>query len=258
MSWAAPLGVFALIIGVWYFISLVIIDPDVQFLLPPPDQVITQGFGDSDIRAELFEALGRTTGVALFGLAISIAIGVAWGVLMSMATWAERALFPYAVLLQCVPILALVPLIGFWFEFGYFSRVIVCVLISLFPMVSNTLFGLQSVDRGQLELFKLQKASAPVVLFKLRFPAALPAIFAGMRISAGLAVVGAIVADFFFRQGDPGIGILLSNYTSRLQGPPLFAAIITAAVLGFVIFWVFGRLRTLVVGRWYDLSADGN
>ena len=254
----APLIVFLVLLGVWYFISDVVLDPDLQFLLPPPHQIITQGFGDPDIRAELLDALGRTTQVALTGLAAAIVIGAIWGILMAMATWAENALFPYAVLLQCIPILALVPLLGFWFGFGFFARVLVCILIALFPMISNTLFGLQSVERGQLELFRLQKANRWTVLTKLQLPAALPAIFAGMRISAGLAVVGAIVGDFFFRQGNPGIGILLSNYASRLQGPPLFAAIFVAAFLGFAIFWVFGRLRTLAVGRWYDVSADGN
>ena len=258
LSLVGPLAVFAVLIGIWYFISTVVLDPDLQFLLPPPHQIITQGFGDPDIRSELLEALGRTTQVALTGLAAAIVIGAIWGILMAMAKWAESALFPYAVLLQCIPILALVPLIGFWFGFGFFARVLVCILIALFPMISNTLFGLQSVERGQLELFRLQKASRWTVLRKLQFPAALPAIFAGMRISAGLAVVGAIVGDFFFRQGNPGIGILLSNYASRLQGPPLFAAILVAAFLGFAIFWIFGRLRTLAVGRWYDLSVDGN
>lgn len=258
LSLIAPLAVFAVLIGVWYFISIVVLDPDLQFLLPPPHQIITQGFGDPDTRAEILGALGRTTQVALTGLAAAIVIGAIWGILMAMAKWAESALFPYAVLLQCIPILALVPLIGFWFGFGFFARVLVCILIALFPMISNTLFGLQSVERGQLELFRLQKASRWTILRKLQFPAALPAIFAGMRISAGLAVVGAIVGDFFFRQGNPGIGILLSNYASRLQGPELFAAILVAAFLGFAIFWIFGRLRTLAVGRWYDLSADGN
>ena len=258
IGWLAPIAVFAVLIGIWYYISDVVLDPDLQFLLPPPHTIITDGFGDSEIRSELWSGLGNTVQVALIGLLASIVIGTFWGVLMSMASWAERALFPYAVILQCIPILALVPLIGFWFGFGFFSRVLVCILISLFPMVSNTLFGLQSVERGQLELFKLQKAGRLTVLRKLQFPAALPAIFAGMRISAGLAVVGAIVADFFFRQGTPGIGILLSNYASRLQGAPLFAAILVAAMLGFLIFALFGRLRTLVVGRWYDVSVDGN
>jgi NitT/TauT family transport system permease protein len=257
-SFVGPVAVFAVLIGIWYFISTVVLDPDLQFLLPPPHQIITEGFGDADTRTELLEALGRTTQVALTGLAAAIVIGAVWGILMAMAKWAESALFPYAVLLQCIPILALVPLIGFWFGFGFFARVLVCILIALFPMISNTLFGLQSVERGQLELFRLQRASRWTVLRKLQFPAALPAIFAGMRISAGLAVVGAIVGDFFFRQGNPGIGILLSNYASRLQGPALFAAILVAAFLGFAIFWLFGRLRTLAVGRWYDVSADGN
>jgi len=257
-SWLAPAAVFAALLGVWYFVSGVILDPDLQFLLPKPNTILTEGLLDPDIRAELLQALGRTATVALTGLAVAIVLGAGWGILMSLANWAERALFPYAVILQCIPILALVPLIGFWFGYGFFARVLVCILIALFPMVSNTLFGLQSVERGQLELFRLQKAGRLTVLTKLQFPAALPAIFAGMRISAGLAVVGAIVGDFFFRQGKPGIGILLSNYASRLQGPPLFAAILVASLLGFAIFWIFGRLRTLAVGRWYDLSADGN
>ncbi len=258
LTFLAPIAVFAAFVGIWYFITYVILAPDLRFLLPPPHALITDALLDAKIRSEIAVGLGRTTVVALTGLAIAIAIGIGWGILMSLAKWAERALFPYAVILQCIPILALVPLIGFWFGFGFFARVLVCILIALFPMVSNTLFGLQSVERGQLELFRLQKTGRLTVLRKLQFPAAAPAIFAGMRISAGLAVVGAIVGDFFFKQGKPGIGNLLSNYTSRLQGAPLFAAILSASLLGFVIFWIFGGLRKLAVGRWYDLSADGN
>ncbi len=127
-------------------------------------------------------------------------------------------------------------------------------MIALFPMVSNTLFGLQSVDRSQRELFKLQHASRWTILTKLELPTALPAIFAGMRISAGLAVVGAIVGDFFFRRGTPGIGALLSNYTSRLQGAELLAAILVASLFGVVIFALFGLIGRLAVGRWYDFG----
>jgi NitT/TauT family transport system permease protein len=163
----------------------------------------------------------------------------------------ENALFPYAVVLQCIPILALVPLVGFWFGFGFTARVFVCVLISLFPIVSNTLFGLRSVDRQMRDLFALHHPSRLTVLRKLEFPAAMPAIFAGLRISAGLAVVGAIVGDFFFKQGDPGIGILIDNYRSRLQSPELFASIILASLLGVAVFWLFGWLGNRVVGRWY-------
>jgi NitT/TauT family transport system permease protein len=128
-------------------------------------------------------------------------------------------------------------------------------MIALFPVVSNTLFGLQSADRSQLELFRMQKASRWTVLTKLQLPAALPAVFAGMRISAGLAVVGAIVGDFFFRRGTPGIGSLISNYQSRVESAELFAAIIAASLFGVVIFWLFGLITKFVVGAWYDVDA---
>ena len=181
--------------ALWYFVSYVVIDPKLS--LPacrPRTTIVTEAFFDPKTLGDLLEALGHTAGVALIGLAIAIVIGVVWAVAMSQARWIERSLFPYAVVLQCIPILALVPLIGFWFGYEFPSRVIVCVMIALFPMVSNTLFGLQSVDKGQRELFQLQGGPLDGA-DEARFPAALPAIFVGMRISAGLAVIGAIVGD---------------------------------------------------------------
>ena len=127
------------------------------------------------------------------------------------------------VTLQAIPILAIVPLISFWFGTGQTSRVVVCVIIALFPIIVNTLFGLQSADRGAHDLFTLHQANRVVRLRKLMFPAALPAIFAGLRISAGLSVIGAVVGDFFFGRGDVGIGNLLRRYASRLQGEELLA-----------------------------------
>ena len=253
-SWVPPLLVFVVIVAIWYFVSYVVLDPARSFLVPAPHVIIEEAFLDPKVLNDIMGALARSASVALTGLAIAIVIGFVWAVAMSQARWIERSLFPYAVILQCIPILALVPLIGFWFGFDFPARVIVCVMISLFPIVSNTLFGLQSVDKGQRELFQLQKASRWTVLMKLEFPAALPAIFAGMRISAGLAVVGAIVGDFFFRRGEPGLGSLISNYQSRVQGPELFAAIIVASLFGVVVFLVFGWLGKLAVGRWYDYS----
>ncbi|EOM74765.1 ABC transporter permease [Rhodococcus rhodnii] len=255
-SWlpiVGPLAVLALIIALWYAITYLVLDPSRRFLMPPPHEVITQGLFGSNA-PEMLEALGRTTSVALTGLAIAFVVGVAWAVLMSQAQWAETSLFPYAVILQCIPILALVPLIGFWFGFGFSARVLVCVLIALFPIVSNTLFGLKSVDRGHRELFALHKTRRITRLIKLEFPAALPAMFAGLRISAGLAVVGAIVGDFFFKQGAPGIGILIDNYRSRLQSDELFAAILLASALGVLVFAFFGWLSNRVVGKWHNVK----
>jgi NitT/TauT family transport system permease protein len=254
--WGPPAVVSLAIIAAWFLASYVLLDEKRRFLLPSPIDVFTNGFFMPEVLAEIAGALGRTAAVGLIGLTIAIVIGVLWAVAMSQARWVERSLFPYAVILQCVPILALVPLIGFWFGFDYPARVIVCVMIALFPMVSNTLFGLQSVDKGQRELFQLQHASRWTVLTKLEFPTALPAIFAGMRISAGLAVVGAIVGDYFFRRGAPGLGSLISTYQSRVQSAELFAAIITASLFGVVIFLIFGWIGKRAVGRWYDFSSN--
>jgi len=250
-----PLAVLVVILGIWYFISgVVLASQGIEYLLPMPHEIFTEGYFKGTVFADIMVALMRTTGVALAGLAIAIVIGVAWAVCMSLARWVERSTYAYAVILQCIPILALVPLIGFWFGFDFTARMIVCVMIALFPMVSNTLFGLQSVEKSQRELFQLQKASRWVVLTKLTMPAALPAIFAGMRISAGLSVIGAIVGDYFFRRGEPGIGALISNYQSRLQSPELFAAIIAACLLGVVIFLIFGWIAKAAVGRWYEAA----
>lgn len=255
-----PVVAFVIIVALWYAIAAYLAAIGKTTILPSPTRILVDSFFPADprdkpITAELLRGLGLSTAVALGGLAISIVIGVVWAVLMSQARWVERSLFPYAVMLQCIPILALVPLIGSSLGYSLSSRVLVCVLISLFPMVSNTLFGLRAADRSQRELFQLQGASRWTVLTKLQFPGAMPAIFAGMRISAGLAVIGAIVGDFFFRRGQAGLGVLINNYASRLQTAELWAAVLTAALLGVVIFLVFGWIGKLAVGRWYEPAA---
>jgi NitT/TauT family transport system permease protein len=155
------------------------------------------------------------------------------------------------VMLQAIPILAIVPLISFWLGTGQESRIIVCVIISLFPIIVNTLFGLQSAERGMHDLFTLQHVNRLTRLRKLMFPAALPAMFAGLRISAGLSVIGAIVGDFFFGQGQAGIGQLLRKYASRLQGEQLLAAVILSSTLGVAVFLLFGFIQARAIGKWH-------
>jgi NitT/TauT family transport system permease protein len=250
--WGPPVLVAIILIGAWYFASLFLLG-DKEYLLPRPDVVLSVFF-EGDTASDIFGRLLNSAEVALVGLLIAMVIGIVWAIAMSQARWIERSLFPYAVILQSIPILAVVPLIGFEFGFDFTARTIVCVLIALFPMVSNTLFGLQSVDKSQRELFQLQGASRWTILKKLEFPTALPAIFAGMRISAGLSIVGAIVGDFFFQRGTPGIGSLISKYQARLQSPELFASILVAALFGVLIFLFFGWLARRVVGKWYDFG----
>jgi NitT/TauT family transport system permease protein len=250
-----PFAVFLVFLGVWYSFSYLVLDPQRRFLLPPPHEVVRVAFLDRYNLIELLDALWLSTKVAFIGLGVAIVIGMVLAIAMSQARWIERSLYPYAVVTQTIPILACVPLFGFWFEYGFFSRTLVCIIIALFPIVANTLFGLQSVQPEQHDLFTLHRAGRFTRLWKLQFPAALPAIFTGLRISAGLAVIGAIVGDFFFKQGDPGIGILIDRYQSRLQSERMVAAIILSSLLGIVVFWFFGFLAQRVVGDWHDAAG---
>jgi NitT/TauT family transport system permease protein len=250
-----PILLGLVIIGIWYYISYVLLSDRRRFLLRPPHQVIDKGFLDWDNFHEILDGLWVSTKVALIGLAISAVLGMLIAVLMSQAKFAERAIFPYMVTLQAIPILAIVPLIGFWFGYGNKSRIFVCVIISIFPIIVNTLFGLQSADRGMHDLFTLHHANRVTRLRKLMFPAALPAIFTGLRISAGLSVIGAVVGDFFFGQGKSGIGQLLKKYSVQLEGEQLLAAVIMTSLLGVTVFWTFGFVQQRAIGKWYEATG---
>jgi NitT/TauT family transport system permease protein len=245
----------AVFLGLWYLVSEVVLDDDRRFLLPPPHAVVAVAFLDPVNRAPLLRGLALSATVAAAGFAVAAVLGVAVGTAMSQARWVERSLYPYAVLLQCAPTLALVPVVGFWFDFGFTSRVIVTVTVALFPVISATLFGLRSADRGQHDLLTLHGAGRLTRLVKLQFPAAMPALLTGLQVAATLAVVGSVVGDFFFRQGTPGIGVLIDLYRARLQTEQLLGAALLACLLGVVAFSLFGLLIRFVTGSWYG-SGD--
>lgn len=255
---AGPFAVFGVFVGLWYLVSYVVMSEQRRFLVPPPHRVIDQSFLNTTNFGRMLESLWLTTQVALVGLAIAIVLGMAIAVLMSQARWVERAFFPYAVALQAVPILAFVPLIGVLFGYDFRSRVIVCVIIALFPIIANTLFGLLSADRLQHDLFTLHGASRRTRLLRLQFPAAMPSIFTGFRVSAGLAVIGAVVGDFFFRQGQPGIGILIDVYRARLNYPLMYGAVILSSALGILVFWLFGFIANRAVGHWHESTRTSS
>ena len=248
--------VLAAFISLWYLVSYVLIEERRRFIVPPVHAVVSEAFMDGSARSELLDGLLVTTRVALTGLAVAIILGGVFAVLMSQARWMEWSFYPYAVLIQTIPVLALVPLIGFWFGFNFRSRVIVCVMIALFPIITNTLFGLKSADRGLHDVLTLRRASRWQRFVKLQLPSAAPSIFVGLRISAGLSVIGAIVGDFFFRQGEPGLGILLDSYRATLQAERLFGAVILSSALGLTVFLVFGWLADMVVGSWHESGSQ--
>jgi NitT/TauT family transport system permease protein len=244
--------VFAGFIGLWYLVSGVVLNKRRRFLLPAPHTVISESFFDAHNRNELLSGIGNTAKVAIMGFAVAAFLALVFSTIMALSKSLERAFFPYAVVIQTIPILALVPLLTAWFGPTRMARVVVCVLVSLFPILTSFLFGLKSVERGHHELFTLHGANWWTRLTKLQFPAALPSIFVGLRVGAGLCVIGALVGDFFLTRGDLGMGRLLSNYAKEIEYPREFGGIILCALLGIFMYALMGWLGSLSVRNWHD------
>jgi NitT/TauT family transport system permease protein len=247
-----PLVAFAIFVGIAYLFSYVFLSPSRRFLMPPPHEIVKHGFFNHQHLHEQLTALWDTTQVSLTGLAIAFGIGAFVAIVMSQAKWIERSLYPYAVIVQVMPILAIVPLIALWFGYDFTARVVVCVLISIFPIITNTLHGLRTVDSNLHDLFTLHRANRFKRLLKLQLPHAIPDIFVGLRVSAGLSVIGAIVGEFFFRQGTPGLGRLLDLYRAYLQTDLLMSALAFCCGLGIVSFWIVGLLGHQLTKNWHE------
>lgn len=251
-----PLAVFILFLAFWQWMHVYgmrqFFDKP-SFMLPSPVTVVDQAFLASGPRGKLINGLAWTGLVSGIGLAITIVIGMTLAVIMARAKWAEQAVYPYLVALQATPVLAVVPIIAAVFGGGLGPRIFVCVMISIFPVASNTLFGLLSADKGQHDLFTLSEVSRFTRLRKLQLPSAMPAIFTGFRISAGLSVIGAVVGEQFFRSGGmPGIGIVIEEYRQKIRFPLIYGGLILVALLGITVFLFFGWLTKIVVGHWHE------
>lgn len=259
-DFAGPIIVFVVFIGFWYLLSTKLLPEQKRFLLPTPHRVVKEGFltwsaGSQRGLKPILMSLWDSMKIAMSGLFLTIVIGTSLATLMATRRWVERATWPYLVALQSAPILAMTPLIRALIDGIQLQRILVVVLIAFFPIVNNTLFGLLSVDKSQHELFTLHNASKMTRLTKLQFPAAMPNIFVGLRISAGLSVIGAVVGDFYFRQGGVvGIGAQIDIYRSRLWGAELIASIVLASVFGLVVFILFGLLSKQAIGKWHTTT----
>ncbi len=256
----SPIVTFGFVLSIWYFISYVVMNANRRSVaLPAPHDVLSQGFftwAHNRGIQPIFRAMLVTGRVAIIGLLIATILGLLIAIVMNFAKPLEWSLYPYAVIVQTLPILALVPIIKIWFGANLTSRTVACVLVAIFPIITNALFGLQSTDRSLHELFSLHKASKFTRLRKLEFPSALPAIFTGLRIAAGGSVIGAIVGDFFFRQGAIGIGRLIDNYQKEGRTTELFAAAIVSSLFGVAIFIGFGFLSKVAIRQWHDSATQ--
>jgi NitT/TauT family transport system permease protein len=254
-----PLTTLIVFLTIWYLYAKFNYDNPVQRrnALPYPHEIITDGFMPINDKVNgLRPILGYmwpTVKVTLLGLSIAIALGVLIAVLMNLSRGIERSLFPYAVLLQTVPILAITPLLTELFGEELGVRLVVTVLVAIFPVITNMLFGLQSTDRSLHDLFTLNHASRWTRLIKLEFPSALPSLMTGIRIASGSAVIGSVVADFFFAKGEKGIGYYIrTRQQQAIQRPEMFAGTITASLFGILMFILIGWLTSRAIRNWHD------
>ena len=207
------------------------------WLLPAPSDIAAR-FGRT---SNLGYHTGMTVIEALSGFVIAaiFGIGLSGGIVHSR--FLERGLLPYIIVSNAIPIIAIMPLLTIWFGFGIIPKIVICAIISFFPIVTNTTRGLRSADYRVIEFMRSINATPVQVFLKVQLPSALPFIFAGFKIAASLALVGAVVAEFY--SSDRGLGYLIITSATELRTDLLFVAITILAVLGVISFAVFGRLE---------------
>lgn len=250
-----PVGLFLVIIAIWELLSASLSGPR-KFLLPTPQSVLMQGVLAPDAYTQIVPSFFRTTALALAGLVVAMILGMVAAALMFRFRWLERASFPYLVALQAVPVLAVAPLMAVIFGYSFIAKGIVVVLIAFFPIPANFLLGLRSVDKGLIDLFRLNRASWWTRFWKLAFPSALPQLLTGFRISAGLAVIGAIVGEEFFQAGVPGLGMRLLQYLDQVEYHRLYGALILSSLLGISFYSLFTWISNRVLRNWHESAQS--
>lgn len=216
-----------------------------DYILPAPSAVWAAFLSDRD---ELISGLISTTVSSCAGLALSFVVGFAFAVLLSASRWVRLALLPYAIFFQTVPIISIAPLLVIWFGFGKPTVIASAFIVSIFPVIANTLLGMQSAEPALVDLFRLYSASRWDHLVKLRIPFALPNIFSGLKIAAGLAVIGAIVGEFI---AGGGLGAVIDAARTRQRVDIVFAAVLLSSVLGLLLVGVANGLAWIFLRRWH-------
>lgn len=237
-----PLTVFFLVLGFWElacrqgWVS--------SFLLAAPSEVALSLANDA---GELFPAFFWTSSAAFLGFVSSAALGISLGIFLSSFGWAHRAFYPFLVVFQTVPIIAVAPILVIWLGYGTPTVVASAMLASLFPVIMATLTGLSSTNPELRELFRLYRASHRATLFKLLLPMAVPSLLTGLRIAAGLAVIGAIVGEFV---GGGGLGSVVDSARTQQRLDKVFAAVFLASALGALAIFAIDVLNRNLLSRW--------
>jgi NitT/TauT family transport system permease protein len=220
-----------------------------DYLVPGPWAVLGHLWSD---RGRLVAAWWLTGQAAVVGLGLSLLIGTLTSVGFAQSPLLRYALYPYAIFLQTVPIVAIAPLLVLWLGFGTRGVIAVAFVLSLFPIIANVTAGLTSVPQSFDELFTLYKATRWQRLLKLQFPHAIPHLMTGLKTSSGLSVIGAIVGEFFVGYGDKGFGLgyMIRSAAESYQTASLFAAVILSTLLGVVVFAGVSLISEWVLQRW--------
>jgi NitT/TauT family transport system permease protein len=247
---ANALAVFGALVMLWQVIIWVFRVP--AFMLPSPWAVakaVAARF------PSLVSSFAITAEEAVGGIVLSIVVGVGIALIFAQSRWVRRMLYPWTLLLQTVPIVAIAPLILMWMGAGIFSVTLIAFIISLAPIIANTTAGLISVDENLVHLFLMHNASAGQILFKLQLPHSVPSLFVGIRIACGIAVIGAITGELYAGSssvGRGGLGYSILYASSQLQTDYLFALVLAATVLGFGFLFLVMFLEWYFLHRWHE------
>ena len=254
-SWqiVAPLAVGAVLLALWEIVVRVNGIP--PYILPGPLAIANSLWTDGP---SLLGSLLVTLRVTLAALAAAAILGGAIAVLFSLSRILELSLFPYAVILQVTPIVAIAPLIIIWVQEPFLALLVCAWIVAFFPIVANTTVGLNSADRNLLALFRLYGASQVQILRYLKLPTALPYFLAGLRISGGLALIGAVVAEFVAGTGgtETGLAFRILEAGYRLAIPRLFAALFLLSLTGIVIYLALDALSRILLHHWHESALE--
>ena len=255
MSITAPLLVGVVMVLIWEIACRVFHVP--VFLFPKPSDI---GLKLASEWPSLLRALGMTLRVAFQAFATAVVIGTLIAFVFVQSRAIERSFFPYAVLLQVTPIVAIAPLIIILVKNTQVALTLCATVVALFPIISNTTLGLRSVDPGLVNLFRMNRAGRLQTLFRLRIPSALPYFFGGLRISSGLALIGAVVGEFVAGTGGRSSGLAYEILQSgfQLDIPRMFAALFLITLAGVALFVFMVALSKLALGHWHEgeIGAD--